>query len=51
MPGCFGVAPDRGEAISTATSGPYGGNMDYRGFVEGVTVYLPVFVRGRALST
>ncbi len=46
MPGCFGVAPDRGEAISTATSGPFGGNMDYRGFVEGVTVYLPVFVPG-----
>ena len=50
MPGCFGVAPDRGEAISTATSGPFGGNMDYRGFVEGVTVYLPVFVPRGALS-
>ena len=28
MIGCFGVAPDRGQTISTATSGPYGGNMD-----------------------
>lgn len=46
MPGCFGVAPDGGEAISTATSGPYGGNMDYNGFVDGVTVYFPVFADG-----
>jgi amidase len=46
MVGCFGVAPAGGEAISTATSGPYGGNMDYRGFVEGVTVYFPVAVEG-----
>jgi amidase len=46
MLGCFGVAPARGEAISCATSGPHGGNMDYRGFVEGVTVYFPVFVPG-----
>lgn len=46
MLGCFGVAPAGGQAISTATSGPYGGNMDYRGFVSGVTAYLPVFVPG-----
>lgn len=46
MLGCFGVAPDYGEAISTATSSRHGGNMDYRGFVEGVTVYFPVFVEG-----
>jgi len=46
MLGCFGVAPDRGQAISTATSGPYGGNMDYRGFRPGVTVFLPVFTEG-----
>lgn len=44
--GCFGVAPPRGQAIGTATSGAYGGNMDYRGFKVGVTVYLPVFVQG-----
>ena len=44
--GCFGVAPPRGQAISTATSGPYGGNMDYRGFREGVTVFFPVFAEG-----
>lgn len=49
MLGCFGVAPPRGQAISTATSGPHGGNMDYRGFVTGVTVYFPVFVPGALL--
>lgn len=46
MLGCFGVAPDTGQAISTATSGEFGGNMDYRGFVAGVTVYFPVFAPG-----
>jgi amidase len=46
MVGCFGVAPAGGQAISTATSSSYGGNMDYRGFREGVTVYLPVSVPG-----
>ena len=46
MIGCFGVAPDRGQSISTATSGPHGGNMDYRGFDSGVTAYFPVFVEG-----
>jgi amidase len=46
MMGCFGVAPPRGQAISCATSGTHGGNMDYRGFRQGVTVYFPVFVEG-----
>src|SRR4051794_22585973 len=46
MLGCFGVAPARGEAISTATSAQHGGNMDYRGFRAGVTVYFPVLVDG-----
>lgn len=46
MLGCFGVAPYDGQAISTATSAEHGGNMDYNGFVEGVTVYFPVFVPG-----
>jgi amidase len=49
MLGCFGVAPPRGQAISTATSWVHGGNMDYRGFREGVTVFLPVFVDGALL--
>ncbi|MCA0458691.1 MAG: acetamidase/formamidase family protein [Chloroflexi bacterium] len=46
MIGCFGVAPADGQAISTATSAEHGGNMDYNGFVEGVTVYFPVFQAG-----
>ena len=49
MLGCFGVAPPLGQAISTATSGEHGGNMDYRGFVAGVTVYFPVFAPGALL--
>lgn len=46
MVGCFGVAPRGGQAINTGTSGEWGGNMDYRGFREGVTVYFPVNVEG-----
>jgi amidase len=46
MIGCFGVAPARGQAISTATSAEHGGNMDYKGFAAGTTVYLPVAVPG-----
>ncbi len=49
MLGCFGVAPPRDQAISTATSSTHGGNMDYRGFVQGATVYFPVFVPGALL--
>ena len=46
MIGCFGVAPAMGQSISTATSGPYGGNMDYRGFGAGVEVSFPVSAAG-----
>lgn len=49
MLGCFGVAPPGGQAISTATSAQHGGNMDYRGFRQGVTVYFPVFAPGALL--
>jgi amidase len=49
MLGCLGVAPADGQAISSATSGPYGGNMDYRGCVAGTTFYFPVFVPGALL--
>ena len=49
MLGCLGVAPDGEQFISTATSGPYGGNMDYVGFTSGVTAYFPVFVPGALL--
>ncbi len=46
MIGCFGVAPADGEAISTATCGHHGGNMDYRLFRAGTTAYFPVSVAG-----
>lgn len=46
MIGCFGVAPARGQAISTSTSAEHGGNMDYKGFAAGTTVYLPVAAPG-----
>jgi acetamidase/formamidase len=46
MIGCFGVAPALGQAISTATSGAYGGNMDFRRFTAGVEVQFPVFAEG-----
>ena len=46
MIGCFGVAPALGQAFSTATSAENGGNMDYRGFGPGATVWFPVAVPG-----
>ena len=46
MIGCFGVAPAGGQAISTATSAENGGNMDYRAFCPGTTVWFPVAVPG-----
>jgi amidase len=46
MIGCFGVAPALGQAFSTATSAENGGNMDYRGFGPGTTVWFPVAVEG-----
>jgi amidase len=49
MLGCFGVAPERGQAISCATSSNHGGNMDYRGFRAGATVYFPVTIPGALL--
>ena len=46
MIGCFGVAPERRQAISTATSERHGGNMDWNGFRAGVTALFPVFEPG-----
>jgi amidase len=50
MIGCFGVAPAAGEAIATSTPGPHGGNMDWRGFRPGATVWFPVAAPGALLS-
>ena len=49
MLGCIGVAPPGGQTISSATSGSYGGNMDYRGIVAGTTLMLPVSEPGTLL--
>ena len=49
MLGCIGVAPPEHQSISTITCGPHGGNMDYRGIGEGVTLHFPVFTQGALL--
>lgn len=46
MIGCLGVAPAMGQAISTATSGEHGGNMDYRRVGPGATIWFPVATPG-----
>lgn len=49
MLGCVAVAPAREEAISSATPGPWGGNMDYVGVGAGATLMLPVNAPGALL--
>ena len=49
MLGCIGVAPMRKEAISTATPGAFGGNMDYASMGAGVKLMLPVSEPGALL--
>ena len=49
MLGCVGVAPARKEAISTATPGAWGGNMDYAHLNAGVRLMLPVYEPGALL--
>ena len=49
MLGCVGVAPARKEAISSATPGNFGGNMDYAWLNPGVKVMLPVYEPGALL--
>jgi acetamidase/formamidase len=48
MLGCLGTAvtDPPGQAVTVQTSGPNGGNLDYKGIVEGVTMHFPVFVPG-----
>jgi len=47
--GSIGTAPPHGRIETSLTPGEYGGNMDYRGLTEGVTLYLPVWVDGAYL--
>src|SRR5262245_11551798 len=49
MLGCVGVAPARKEAISTATPGAWGGNMDYAHLNAGAKIMLPVNEPGALL--
>ncbi len=42
MLGCIGVAPPQEQAFRSGYLGPWGGNMDYREFGEGVTLYFGV---------
>lgn len=47
--GCVAVAPPAGQSFATWWPGSFGGNLDYNGLGEGVTVYLPVAVPGALL--
>ncbi len=49
MLGCVAVAPANKQAFRTGWPGSFGGNMDYNGLREGVTVYLPVNQEGALL--
>jgi amidase len=49
MLGCIAVAPPQTASYRTGWLGNFGGNLDYNGMVEGVTVYLPVFHEGALL--
>jgi acetamidase/formamidase len=49
MLGCVGVAPPAHQSFRAGWLGSWGGNMDYSGLREGVTVYLPVYQEGALL--
>jgi acetamidase/formamidase len=49
MLGCVGVAPPANQTYRSGWLGSWGGNMDYNGLREGVTVYLPVYQEGAIL--
>ena len=49
MLGCVGVAPPANQSFRSGWLGSWGGNMDYNGLREGVTVYLPVYQEGAIL--
>lgn len=49
MLGCVGVAPPASQSFRSGWLGSWGGNMDYSGLREGVTVYLPVYQEGALL--
>jgi len=49
MLGCVAVAPPNNQSFQAGWLGSWGGNMDYNGLREGVTVYLPVYQAGALL--
>ena len=49
MLGCVGVAPPSSQSFRSGWLGSWGGNMDYNGLREGITVYLPVYQEGALL--
>ena len=49
MLGCVAVAPPDKQTFRSGWLGGYGGNMDYNGLREGVTLYLPVYQEGALL--
>jgi len=49
MLGCVAVAPPDKQTFRSGWLGSYGGNMDYNGLREGVTLYLPVYQEGALL--
>ena len=49
MLGCVAVAPPDKQSFRTGWLGSWGGNMDYNGLREGVTLYLPVYQPGALL--
>ncbi|MEO5677310.1 MAG: acetamidase/formamidase family protein [Usitatibacter sp.] len=46
FPGTLGVARKEPGRYSTVPPGEFAGNMDIRDFVEGTSLYVPVFVKG-----
>jgi amidase len=49
MLGCVGVAPSQKQTFQAGWLGNFGGNMDFNGLREGVTVYLPINQDGALL--
>lgn len=49
FPGTMAVARAEPGQYSSVPPGEYGGNMDIREFIEGTTLYVPVFVKGALL--
>jgi acetamidase/formamidase len=49
MLGCVAVAPPDKQQFRSGWLGSWGGNMDFNGLREGVTLYLPVYQEGALL--